>query len=442
MRFTDAHTSSSVCTPTRYNLLTGRYNWRTKLQRGVLQGNSPPLIAADRLTVAGMLRKQGYATAAIGKWHLGLGINEQRWGDRISDGPVQHGFEKFFGIAASLDMPPFAFIDNDRFPELPTTQKTWVRTGPAAASFEAVDVLPILTKHAVDFIRRQSEGDAPARKPFFLYVALASPHTPIVPTEKWAGKSGLGAYGDFVMQTDAAVGEILDSLRDAKLEENTLVIFTSDNGCSPAAKVKELEAKGHFPSAQFRGYKADIWEGGHRVPFIVRWPGVVKAGATSEQLICLGDLMATCAQITGASLSDDAGEDSSGFLAAMRGDSSGGDAKAKPRDAIVHHSINGNFAIRQGAWKLCLCAGSGGWGDPREPAAAKQKLPPIQLYDLAHDVAETTNVAAEHPEIVERLRALLQRYVDEGRSTPGPRRKNDVAIEVEKKPQAAAPAKE
>ncbi|MEA2735174.1 MAG: arylsulfatase, partial [Humisphaera sp.] len=367
MRFTDAHTSSSVCTPTRYNLLTGRYNWRSKLQRGVLQGNGPPLIAPDRLTVAEMLRKQGYTTAAIGKWHLGLGMNEQRWGDRISDGPIQHGFEKFFGISASLDMPPFAFINDDRFPELPTTRKTWIRTGDAAASFEAVDVLPTLTKRSVDFIRRQNEGDAQPRKPFFLYIALASPHTPIVPTERWAGKSGLGAYGDFVMQTDAAVGEIFSALRDAKLEQNTLVIFTSDNGCSPAAKVKELEAQGHFPSANFRGYKADIWEGGHRVPFIVRWPAVVKPGTQSEQVICLGDFLATCAAITGTTLPDNAGEDSISFLPALRGggiDSGGGGANMKPRDAIVHHSINGNFAIRQGPWKLALCAGSGGWGDP------------------------------------------------------------------------------
>jgi len=301
-----------------------------------------------------------------------------------------------------------------------------------------VDVLPILTKRSVDFIRRQNDRDAQPRKPFFLYVALASPHTPIVPMKEWAGKSGLGAYGDFVMQTDAAVGEIIGALRDAQLEESTLVIFTSDNGCSPAAKVKDLEAKGHFPSAQFRGYKADIWEGGHRVPFIVRWPGVVKAGTTSEQLICLGDFMATCAQITGVTLPENAGEDSISFLPALRGEGDRGDPK--PRDAIVHHSANGNFAVRQGPWKLCLCAGSGGWGDPREPAAAKQNLPTLQLYDLARDLAETTNVAAAHPEIVERLRALLQRYVDEGRSTPGARQTNDVEVQIIRKSPAASQA--
>ena len=445
MRFTDAHTASSVCTPTRYNLLTGRYSWRTKLQRGVLQGNSPPLIAPERLTVAEMLRKQGYATAAIGKWHLGLAMNEQRWGDPIADGPLQHGFQKFFGIAASLDMPPFAFIDNDHFAEVPTTQKTWIRTGPAAASFEAVDVLPTLTKESVDFIQRFDQRNVKQRAPFFLYVALASPHTPIVPTEKWNGKSGLGAYGDFVMQTDAAVGEIIGALHDAKLEENTLVIFTSDNGFAPAAKVKELEAHGHFPSAQFRGYKADIWEGGHRVPFIVRWPGVVRPGTRSEQVICLGDFLATCAAITGAALPANTGEDSISFLPALRGDDGGGgddQTDAKPREAIVHHSVNGNFAIQQGSWKLCLCAGSGGWGDPREPAAAKQNLPPMQLYDLSRDPAETTNLAADRPDIVEKLQALLQRYIDTGRSTPGAPQTNDVAIEILKTSQRAVQSKE
>jgi arylsulfatase A-like enzyme len=212
--------------------------------------------------------------------------------------------------------------------------------------------------------------------------------------------------------------------------------------------VKELEAQGHFPSAQFRGYKSDIWEGGHRVPFIVRWPAVAKAGTRSGQLISLGDLMATCAQITGTTLPETAGEDSVSFLSALRGggddgdgdrdrDRVGGDtARAKAREAIVHHSMNGQFAIRRGTWKLALCAGSGGWGDPREPAAARKNLPPMQLYDLARDEAETTNVAAEHPQVVEELQALLKRYIDEGRSTPGAAQKNDVAIEVNKKPQA------
>jgi arylsulfatase A-like enzyme len=430
MIFTDAHSSSSVCTPTRYDLLTGRYNWRSRLQKGVLQGDSKPLIAPDRMTVATLLRQNGYTTAAIGKWHLGLSMNPQNWAEAIKDGPLQHGFDTYFGISASLDMPPFAFIDGDHFPELPTATKKWIRSGPAAPSFEAVDVLPTLTHQAIEFLK------APHEKPFFLYVAFTSPHTPIVPSPEWSGKSGLSPYGDFVMQTDAAVGEILDALHNGKLDQQTLVLFTSDNGCSPAAKPVELEAKGHFPSANFRGYKSDIWDGGHRIPFIARWPGVAKAGSKSDQTICLGDLMATCAAILDVKLPDTAGEDSVSILPALQGT----DADKPLREAIIHHSMDGRFAIRQGNWKLCLCSGSGGWSTPREAAARKQNLPPVQLYDLSTDIAESKNVAADHPEIVEQLRALLNRYITEGRSTPGAAQKNDVEIDLDKPPAAAAQA--
>jgi arylsulfatase A-like enzyme len=215
-----------------------------------------------------------------------------------------------------------------------------------------------------------------------------------------------------------------------------MIVFTSDNGCSPAAKVKELEAQGHFPSAGLRGYKSDIWEGGHRVPFIVRWPGITQAGGRCEQTICLGDLMATCAEMLSVKLPDDAGEDSVSFLSALRDPGA-----PKPiREAIVHHSMDGCFAIRQGNWKLALCAGSGGWSTPREPEAAKRNLPTAQLYDLGADPAEANNVAAAHADVVERLTALLERYVAEGRSTPGPRQANDVAVEIRKKPRAAAGA--
>ena len=422
MTFTDAHSSSSVCTPTRYDLLTGRYAWRTRLQHGVLQGTSPPLIAPGRMTVASLLRQNGYATAAIGKWHLGLAMNENRWSDSITDGPLQHGFDRFFGISASLDMPPFAYIEGDHFSELPTTRKTWVRTGPAAPGFEAIDVLPTLTKKAAEYLRKR----AMSRKPFFLYVALTSPHTPIVPGPQWVGKSGLSPYGDFVMQTDAAVGEIVAALHEAGLDDSTMVCFASDNGCSPAAKVAELEAKGHFPSAGFRGYKADIWEGGHRIPLIVRWPGVAKAGTRSDQTVCLGDLIATCADMLGVKLPDNAAEDSVSLLPVLRGVDGG-----RPvHEACVQHSVDGRFALRQGPWKLEFCAGSGGWSAPRDPAAVKAKLPPIQLYALTNDPAETKNLAAEHPDVVKRMQALLEHYIDDGRSTPGAPQKNDVGIDL------------
>jgi arylsulfatase A-like enzyme len=433
MRFTDAHSSSAVCTPTRYNILTGRYNWRTHLQSGVLGGYSPPLIAPDRLTVGKLLQQNGYTTAGIGKWHLGMTwsrlssatTNAEGWRidytQPIADGPITRGFDSFFGIAASLDMPPYLFIANDRTVGQPTTNKTWIRKGPAAADFEAVDVLPTLTRKAVEFISRQ----AGVAKPFFLYLPLASPHTPIVPTAEWQSRSGLNAYADFVMQTDAAVGEVLAALDRTGAATNTLVIFTSDNGCSPSANFEELEAKGHHPSGPLRGMKADIFDGGHRVPFLVRWPGQVKPGTTSDQLICLGDFMATCADLLGAKLPANAAEDSVSFLPALRGID-----RAPLREALVHHSINGSFAIRQGQWKLALGPDSGGWSVPKPGTPAAKQLAGVQLYDLAADPGERKNLQAGQPEIVARLTKLLETYLLKGRSTPGPAQTNDVPVKL------------
>ena len=320
--FTDAHSGSSVCTPSRYGILTGRYCWRTKVQSGVLNGNSGPIIAPNRVTVASLLKEHGYTTACIGKWHLGLQFGPRTYADPIEDGPLQHGFETFFGISASLDMPPFAFIENDRFTQLPTATKKWVRSGPAAPDFEAVDVLPTLTKKAVDYINVHAAG-ARTGKPFFLYLAMTSPHTPLVPSPQWQGKSPLGSYGDFVMQTDWEAGEVLNALDSAGVADNTLVIFTSDNGCAPYIGVAKLEAQGHFPGADLRGYKADIWDGGHRIPFIARWPGKVRAGSSSDQLIGLTDLLATCADLVGVKLPDNAGEDSVSILPALCGSDKG-----------------------------------------------------------------------------------------------------------------------
>jgi len=440
MIFTDAHSSSSVCTPTRYGILTGRYNWRTRLQASVLGGFSLPLIAADRLTVPTFLKQHGYATACIGKWHLGMtmpakpGVSYQDKiedssaeqfdvNGRIADGPTARGFDYYFGISASLDMTPFAYIENDRFTQPPTAIKKWVREGPAAPDFEAVDVLPTFTRKAVEYIGN-------AQQPFFLYLPLASPHTPIVPSKPWQGKSGLSDYADFVMETDATLGEVMKALEKKGVANNTLLIFTSDNGCSPAANTKFLEEQGHFASAHYRGYKADIFDGGHRVPFIVRWPAKVKAGTGSDQLVCLTDLMATCAGIVGAKLPDNAGEDSVSFLPALRG-------KTWPR-AVVHHSINGSFAIREGNWKLELCADSGGWSAPRPGSKEAHELPPTQLYDMANDPGERANVWKEQPDIVARLTKLLEKYVADGRSTPGQPQSNDAEVELRKKPPAKA----
>ena len=463
MYFTDVHSSSSVCSPTRYGIMTGRYNWRTKLQSGVLGGLSPRLIEPGRLTVAQLLKNNGYHTAAIGKWHLGMDwvkkegktvaelnvesadqIHNVDYAQPIKNGPNAVGFDYYYGISASLDMVPYTFIENDRVTKLPTVDKDFpmflgraqgkCRLGPAAPDFEVEDVLPTLTTKAIGYVKSRA-ADAKAGKPFFLYLPLASPHTPIAPTKEWQGKSGLNFYADFVMQTDAAIGQLLAELDKQALAENTLVIVTSDNGCSPQADFPALLAKGHNPSYEFRGHKADIFDGGHRVPFLVRWPARVKAGTLSQQLLCLTDFMATAAEIIGAKPPDNAAEDSVSFLPALLGT-----AKASLREALVHHSINGSFAIRQGNWKLELCRDSGGWSDPRPGTPKATALPPVQLFDLDKDIGEQINVQDKHPEVVARLTKLLEKYVADGRSTPGTPQQNAVPVQLVKTAKAA-PAK-
>jgi arylsulfatase A-like enzyme len=461
--FTDAHSSSSVCTPTRYGVLTGRYNWRSRLQNSVLGGLSPRLIEPGRVTVASLLKEHGYFTACIGKWHLGmdwakhpgktistLGIESPEqvtsvdYTQPIANGPNSVGFDYFFGIAASLDMVPYTFIENDRVAALPdvpdmkfpmTAGRTggFTRTGPGAKDFAAVDVLPTLTKKTVELIGTRA-ADAKQGRPFFLYVPLNSPHTPINPSPAWVGKSGLSPYADFVMETDWAIGEIMRALAAASLEKDTLLIVTSDNGCSPQANFPELLPLGHNPNHTFRGHKADIYEGGHRVPFIARWTGVTKPGTRYTPYVCLTDLMATAADILAVKLPAHAGEDSVSLLPALRG------GTVPVRDTIVHHSITGAFSIRQGNWKLELCPGSGGWSAPtpgQEPTGA----PRIQLYDLAADLGETKNVQAEHPAIVARLTDLLKQHVANGRSTPGARQGNTVEPDIMRGTAVTAPKK-
>jgi arylsulfatase A len=445
MTFTDAHSGSSVCTPTRYGLLTGRYAWRTRLQSGVLGGFSPPLIEVGRLTVPALLKQHGYTTACIGKWHLGMSwpskgdgrfgdeilgdakdgaaMNSVDWTKPIQNSPTTRGFDSFFGISASLDMPPFVSIRNNRVTEVPTSEKKWLRSGPAGATFEAVEALPALAAEASAQIKSRAAG-AKAGTPFFLYLALTSPHTPVLPSKEWQGRSGLGDYADFVMQTDAAVGAVLATIDAHGLASNTLVIFTSDNGFAPQADPKGLlREQGHKPSAEFRGYKSDIWDGGHRVPFLVRWPARIMPQSSSPQLICLTDFLATCADILGVKLPDDAGEDSVSILPALLGQDN-----APLREAVVHHSIDGRFAIRKDNWKLELCTGSGGWGNPSDAQAKQAGLPDFQLYDLSVDIGETKNLLGEQPEVVRRLTALLEKYVADGRSTSGTIQTNDVKL--------------
>lgn len=433
MIFTEAHSSSAVCTPTRYGILTGRYNWRSRLQRGVLHAYGSTLIAADRLTVPSFLKQHGYSTAAIGKWHLGW-----KWPDNgkdmdftkpITDGPTARGFDYYFG-PDTPSCAPYCFIENDRTVGIPSAQISSVlgkkeggkktgKQGLALPGWSLEAILPTITDKACEYIGKQAKSGAP----FFLYFPLTSPHTPIVPSAEWQGKSGLQSpFADYVMETDAMVGRVMETLEKSGVAENTLLIFTSDNGCSPAAGLEKLESQGHFPSELRRGYKADIWDGGHRIPFIARWPDKIKPGSRSDEIICLTDLMATTAEIIGAKLPDTAGEDSVSILPVLLGN-----AKKPLREAVVHHSINGNFAIRQGQWKLELCPNSGGWS---KDAPVKT---PGQLYDMSHDVGERTNEYAKHPEIVSRLTKLLEKYVADGRSTPGPAQKNDVPVAIWKK---------
>lgn len=441
MMFTDAHSGSAVCTPTRYGLMTGRYSWRTRLQSGVLNGFSPPLIAPNRLCVPALLKQHGYNTACVGKWHLGMdwpkvpskefdpngttvpAIGDVRWSEPIKNGPIAVGFDYYFGISASLDMPPYVFIENDRVTVAPTIERGWKRLGPTAADFEAIEVLPVLTAKAIAQIDNQASA-AKAGTPFFLYFALASPHTPVLPTAAWLGKSGLGDYADFVMETDATIGELLASIDKHGLAENTLVILTSDNGFAPPGDPKRiLRDKGHNPSGPFRGSKTDIWEGGHRVPFIARWTSKIVPGSRSERTICHTDFMATCAELLETSLPDNAGEDSVSFLPALLG---GSDVPNRP--SIVNHSSKGQFAIREGNWKLEFCPGSGGWASPTDADATKQNLPRMQLYNLATDIGETKNLQSEHPEIVARLKSRLETEIANGRSTPGSKQQNDVPM--------------
>lgn len=475
MIFSDAHSGSAVCTPARYGVLTGRYAWRSSLQSGVLYGYSPPLIAPQRTTVASLLRRNGYRTALIGKWHLGWGwsnldsrprkahsvqVTEEQLGHRLGDiltesaqqeldgidygkaiqgGPSSLGFDYFYGLTAP-DFAPFVWIENDRVTTPPTEIKRVIRLGIGQHEYEPERILPDLTRRASEYIRREAAKPA---QPFFLEFTLTSPHSPLLPTREWRGRSGLGLYADWVMQTDAAIGEVLKALDQAGAADNTLVIITSDNGCAPyigvrdeygedvrghmrpTTAVRELEEAGHFPSAGYRGYKSDTWDGGHRVPFLVRWPGKVRPGSSSGQLVCLTDLMTTCAAILNTGLPADAGEDSISFLPALSGTTA-----PRMREAIVHHSGSGKFAIRQGKWKLLLGPGSGGWSQPTDVVAAREGLAPVQLFNMAADPGEQSNVQGDHTGIVRRLISLLESYVKNGRSTPGRAQKNDVPVDI------------
>jgi arylsulfatase A-like enzyme len=437
MRFTDAHTPSSVCTPTRYSTLTGQYCWRTRLKKGVhWNGWAQTLVEEDRQTIASLLKPFGYHSAAIGKWHIGW--NWQSKNDKeitakyhpaeavdydkpVKRGALEIGFDHSYLIPASLDMAPYLYLVDDRAQQAPTEHTKgsrhrrqggggfW-RAGPMQPGFDFYDFLPATTEASVAYIdRRAAENRATGKdQPFFLYFPLPAPHTPWTPNKEFQGETEVGWYGDFVAQTDWSLGRLMAALDRNGLTENTLIVFTSDNGSHwPEG---DIEKWGHDANNGWRGQKADIHEAGHRVPFIVRWPGVVEASSVSDQTICLTDLYATAAEIVGHKLADNEGEDSVSLLPILKGK-----AKAPIREATVHHSLGGMFAIRKGDWKLIQGLGSGGFTkiDTKADKAAGFEG---QLYNLKDDPQEKNNLWKDKPEVVAELSALLEKYKAEGRS--------------------------
>jgi len=425
MRFMAAHSTSAVCTPSRYGLLTGRYNWRSHLQGGVLRPYDPPLIAADRLTVAGLLKQQGYHTACIGKWHLGWQWPRQGktaiFDQPIAEGPTTRGFDYYFGTDVP-NYPPHTFLENDRVTVQPTATAASADVkglhvkpgGPMAPGWRFDQILPTMTSKAVEYIGQQAK----TKQPFFLYFPLTTPHEPLAPSEQFKGKSGINVVGDLIMETDWALGQVLEALDKHRLTENTLVFFSADNGHNNNTGIEPFIKAGHRVSGPFRGYKRDAWDGGHHEPLLARWPGVVKAGSWSTQLVSLADFMATCAELTDASVPANAAEDSFSLLPLLRGT----DRPIRP--AMVCHASSGHFAIQRGDWKLIVQSGRG---------SADTKTEPGQLYNMAADIGETKNRYAQHPEIVAELTALLKKYVEDGRSTPGPKQSNDVSVDWIKK---------
>ena len=410
LRLTDAHSPSAVCTPTRYALLTGRNCWRTWMKQGVLWSNSPNLIERERTTLPDLLRSRGYRNLAIGKWHLGLGEEDPvDWKKPLRPGPLEHGFDHFFGIAGSLDMAPYIYLENDavvqaatevtelHYPRRNGGDGFW-RAGGIARDFRHDQVLDRITQEAESAFEGSLEEDP--ERPVFLYFALTAPHTPWVPTRAFHNKSGAGWYGDFVAQVDHALGSILAMVDRLELSEETLVIFTSDNGAH--WEIPDIERYGHLANDRYRGQKADIWEGGHRVPFFVRWPGKVPAGEVRGELFGLVDLWATLAAIVGAEIPAGEGQDSLNQSALLLGE----ELDEPVREELVHHSFEGMFALRRGPWKLIEGRGSGGFTDPawRLPAEGEA---PGRLHHLGRDPSEQKNLWDEEPEVVARLLARL-----------------------------------
>jgi arylsulfatase A len=444
IRFTDAHSPSAVCTPTRYGILTGQYCWRSKLPLGVLNGYGRSLIEKEQTTVASFLKSNGYKTGVVGKWHLGVNwiikeefkdsinstnanINEQGmiknmnsdWLDfsqKPSDGPLNHGFDYSFILPASLDMEPYCYLENDVLTAIPDeytpgndletgfTGAFW-RKGRIAKGFKFEEVLPTFIQKAEKFITENSGSD----KPFFLYVPFAAPHTPWVPKDEFKGLSEAGQYGDFVQMVDNAVGQILKAIDESGEAENTIVVFTSDNG--PFWRPDYIEKFNHRAASVYRGMKADAWEGGHRIPFVVRWPGKIEAGSASDKTITHTNLLATCADLLKVELGENEGEDSHSILPLLLGNTK----EYILPEALIQQSSGGYFVVRKGDWKLIVGRGSGGFSEPRKykPAAGEAVG---QLYNLKDDPSETNNLYLQQTEKVKQLNAILQKFKSSGRS--------------------------
>ncbi|WP_430933426.1 sulfatase family protein [Saccharicrinis sp. 156] len=443
--FTDGHSSDAVCTPSRYSLLTGRYSWRTSLKKGVLRADGPCLIEKGRMTIASMLKTKGYNTAMVGKWHLQMDFagqpgKDRDWSQPFTDGPIEKGFDYFFGLPASMNFGVLTFLENDRVLDPPvlwtkkkknTNPRTYKDASPAdyrmtppyqdekmrggvevAPSFNDELVLETFANKAVERINRLAQ-DAKKGTPFFLYVPLTSPHLPHCTHPDFQGRTECGNYGDFMEETDYRVGQVLDALEANGLTENTLVIFSSDNGAE-TNYTYHRDTYGHYSNLHFKGGKRDIYEGGHRVPFIMRWPKGIKAGSKVNEPVCQVDFLATIADIVGASVPDNAGEDSYSLYPFITNEAS----KYKSERAVIHHAASGHFAIRQGKWKLNMLRGSGGSFQPTfvEPGEGEASY---ELYDIENDPGETTNLFFEHPDVVERLKNKISKIIIEGRSTTG-----------------------
>jgi arylsulfatase A len=424
MRFTDSHAPTSVSTPTRYALLTGRYSWRSRLQRGVGPAGNDCLISADRLTVGKLLQQNGYTTAVIGKWHLGW--EDWQQSPIIKGGPTERGFDYFYGTVGNE-------LWGVKKPVAPEMEgQIFENTKLLPQSVKSVDYVTTLAKRSVEWV----EAAAGSGKPFFLYLALPSPHYPVLPTPEFKGKSQAGDYGDFVFETDWVVGQVLDALKRSSAAENTLVIFTSDNGPEITGEVNpgvydRAQLYNHFSMGELRGAKRDLWEGGHRVPFIIRWPGKVRPGAVNDETICHVDFLATIAALLGEQLPASAGEDSYNLLPVFLGEKH----KKPIREATVHQSFSGQFAIRKGDWVLIDTPTGDANGEKKgEPQWFKDMRGyikhdlPGELFNLAKDPSQRLNLYAERPKVVSELKSLLEKYKRDGRSTPGTPQKNDVTI--------------